>query len=97
MASENTANEKVPDTDFGDGGVGSQKQGFVGTDRGVVSDQQRLPDENPTLTEDNGSSRTHDSGETTEGQPDAGMGSDTRLLDAERHSGRSGGEASVGA
>lgn len=84
-----------PATGFGDGGVGSQKQGFVGNDRGLVSDEQRLPDENPTLMEDNGSLRAHDAGEAAEGQPDAGAGTDTRMTDAQRHSGRSGGEASV--
>lgn len=89
------AEEKKPSTDFGDGGVGSQKQDFVGTDRGVLPDEQKLPDENPTLMTDNGSLRQHDSGETTEGQPDAGRGTDTTLADAQRHSGRSGGEASI--
>lgn len=88
-------NEKKPATDFGDGGVGSQKQGFVGNDAGLVSDEQKLPDENPTLVDDNGSLREGDSGETTEGEPDAGMGTSTTLADSVRHSGRSGGEASI--
>ncbi|GEM_PF-4602175 len=90
------ANEKGPETDFGDGGVGSQKEGFVGTDRGIVSNEQRIPDENPTLMQDGGSNRAQGSGEAEEGQPNAGAGTDTRLLDSERHSGLSGGEASIG-
>ena len=89
------ANPEKPATDFGDGGVGSQKESFVGTDRGILPDEQRLPDENPLLMEDNGSLRQHDSGETQEGEPDAGIGTSTSLTDAQRHSGRSGGEASI--
>ena len=89
------ANEKGPATDFGDGGVGSQKEPFVGMDRGVLPDEQKLPDENPTLVEDDGSTREHDSGETAEGEPDVGMGTSTTLTDETRHSGRSGGEASI--
>lgn len=89
------ANEEKPSTDFGDGGVGSQKESFVGNDNGIVTDEQRLPDENPLLMEDDGSMRRHDSGEGREGEPDAGMGSGTSLTDAQRHSGRSGGEASI--
>lgn len=89
------ANEERPKTDFGDGGVGSQKESFVGKDNGIVSDEQRLPDENPLLMTDDGSMRGHDSGETREGEPDAGMGTSTSLTDAQRHSGRSGGEASI--
>lgn len=88
-------NEKKPGTDFGAGGVGSQKEDFVGTDNGLVSDGQKLPDENPNLMQDNGSLRESDSGETTEGEPDAGMGTGTTLTDEQRHSGRSGGEASI--
>lgn len=87
--------DQKPDTDFGDGGVGSQKEPFVGMDRGVLPDEQKPPVVNPTLMEDNGSDREHDSGETEEGQPEAGMGANTELLDSIRHSGRSGGEASI--
>ena len=89
------ANENEPMTDFGDGGVGSQKQDFVGNDAGLGSNEQKLPEENPELMNDNGSLREKDSGETQEGEPDAGMGTDTRITDSIRHSGRSGGEASI--
>ena len=89
------ANENEPKTEFGDGGVGSQKQGFVGNDAGALSDEQKLPDENPNLMEDAGSLRKRNAGENREGQPDAGMGSSTSLTDAQRHSGLSGGEASI--
>ena len=87
--------DRKPDTDFGDGGVGSQKEPFVGTDRGVLPDEGKPPTQNPTLMTDDGSNRAHDSGETDEGQPEAGMGTNTELLDSIRHSGRSGGEASI--
>jgi hypothetical protein len=89
------ANEETPRTDFGQGGVGSEKEGFVGMDRGVLPDEAKLPDENPTLMTDDGSLRETDSGETREGEPDAGEGTSTSLTDALRHSGRSGGEASI--
>lgn len=87
--------QEKPDTSFGDGGVGSQKEGFVGTDQGVLPDERKLPDENPTLMNDNGSIRRTDSGETEEGEPNAGEGTGTTVTDELRHSGRSGGEASV--
>ena len=89
------ANEEKPRTDFGDGGVGSQKESFVGNDAGVLPDEQKLPDENPHLMDDNGSLRTHDSGEAQEGEPNAGVGTGTTLSDELRHPGRSGGESSI--
>lgn len=89
------ANEETPRTDFGDGGVGSQKEGFVGLDGGILPDERKLPDENSILMDDNGSVRRSDSGETREGEPEAGEGTSTGLTDALRHSGRSGGEASI--
>lgn len=87
------ANDK-PDTDFGDGGVGSTKQDYVGMDNGIVSDEQKIPDENPTLMEDNGSLRRHDSGQTREGEPDAGEGTSTTLTEEIRHTGGSASETS---
>ena len=87
--------DSAPATDFGDGGVGGQKEDYVGMDAGVLPDEQKLPDENPTLMEDGGSLRDHDSGENQEGAPDAGEGSGTSLTDSLRHSGRSGGGASI--
>lgn len=89
------ANENEPKTDFGDGGVGSQKEGFVGNDAGALSDEQKPPDENPTLMEDAGSLRERANGEAQEGEPNAGVGTSTSLTDAQRHSGTSGGEASI--
>ena len=89
-------NEKIPQTDFGDGGVGSQKQPFVGTDRGILPDEQVLPDDNPTASRDGEPTERLDPESRVEGEPNAGEASDTRLTDSLRHSGLSGNEASLG-